>query len=144
MNRQVRLVPLVLSALVLLALTAAACESSAGTAQVKSAILGKGVDQNGNMVDPTDTFAPTDPTIHVVATLANVPDGTTLKAMWYVVEVQGSEPGVIDEISRTLGSGEETVDFTLANDRPWPVGKYKVELYLNDTLDKTLEFEVKE
>jgi hypothetical protein len=31
----------------------------------------------------------------------------------------------------------------LATDQTWPVGKYKVELYLDGKLDQTLEYEVK-
>jgi hypothetical protein len=39
---------------------------------------------------------------------------------------------------------DSTADFTLSNDQPWPVGKYKADIYLDDKLDRTLEFEVQE
>ena len=138
MNTRRFLFPVV--ALLVLAL-AAACGFSVSTANVKSAVLSRGY-ENGDAVDPTTTFAPTDQTIHLVVKVGNAPDGTTLKAIWYIVEVQGSQPGEIDQTSLTLNSGQDTADFTLSNNQAWPAGKYKVELYLNDKLNQPLEFEV--
>ena len=37
---------------------------------------------------------------------------------------------------------ENILDLYLSSQRAWPVGKYKVEVYLNDVLDRTLEFSV--
>lgn len=47
----------------------------------------------------------------------------------------------LDESELTSGSG--TLTFSLSNSQPWPVGKYKVDLYLNEELDRTLDFEVR-
>jgi len=108
---------------------------------IESATLAKGSDQN-EAVDPTSIFAPDDLELHLVVKVADAVDGTSLKAVWHVVEVQDYEPQIIDEAPYTLSGGENVADFTLTNDQPWPVGKYKVELYLNDTLIQTLEYEV--
>jgi len=55
---------------------------------------------------------------------------------------EGVEPDFfIDETELT--SGSNTLTFQLSNDAPWPAGQYKVDLYLNDELDRTLEFEVR-
>ena len=116
-------------------------ESEAGTPAIESATLAKGYDQN-EAVDPTSIFAPDDLDLHLVVRVARATEGTSLKAIWYVVDVPDYEPQVIDEVPYTLSGGENTADFTLTNDQPWPVGKYKVELYLNDQLDQTLEYEV--
>ena len=43
---------------------------------------------------------------------------------------------------RCLLSGDADLHFELSNDMLWPVGKYKVDLYLNAELGQTLEFEV--
>ena len=32
--------------------------------------------------------------------------------------------------------------FTLSNNQEWPKGKYKVDLYLNGKIDRTVEFQV--
>jgi hypothetical protein len=76
-----------------------------------------------------------------VVDLANAPDDTTVKAVWSVVEAEGVEPNYpLDETELT--SSDADLHFELSNDMLWPVGKYKVELYLNGELDQTLEFEV--
>ncbi len=108
---------------------------------IESATLAKGSDQN-EAVDPTSIFAPDDLELHLVVKVADAVEGTSLKAIWHVVEVQDYEPQVIDEVPYTLSGGENVADFTLTNGQPWPVGKYKVDLYLNDNLVQTLEYEV--
>lgn len=108
---------------------------------IESATLAKGSNEN-EAVDPTTVFAPDDLVIHLVVTVADAVEGTSLKAVWHVVEVQDYEPQVIDEVPYTLSGGENVADFTLSNDQPWPAGKYEVELYLNDQLVQTLEYEV--
>jgi hypothetical protein len=130
-----------LLALAVVALVAVACGFNVSTANIKDAVLAKGYD-NGEAVDPTTVFAQDDQTIHLVVKVANAPSDTTVKAVWQIVQVEGYDPSVIDETSLTLDSGQDSVDFTLSNDQLWPVGKYKVDLYLNDKLDRTLEYEV--
>jgi hypothetical protein len=116
-------------------------EPEVKTPTIQSATLAKGYD-NVEAVDPTNVFAPDDVVIHLVVKVDNAVEGTSLKAVWSVAEAEGYEPQVIDEIPYTLGGGENVADFTLSNDKPWPVGKYKVELYLSDSLVQTLEYEV--
>jgi hypothetical protein len=88
----------------------------------------------------TTVFSQND-TFWAIVTLANAPDDTTLKAVWYAVEAENTDPNfMIDEITTTSGDG--TIPFSLVNDGPWPLGKYKVELFLNDKLANTLEFQV--
>jgi len=56
--------------------------------------------------------------------------------------VEDTEPNLtINETEINTGSG--LVHFQLSNDNLWPLGKYKVEIYLNGKLAKTLEFEVR-
>jgi hypothetical protein len=131
-----------LLALATAALALSACGVSISTANIKSAVLAKGYD-NDEAVEPTNVFAPDDQTIHLAVKVANAPSDTIVKAIWYLAEVEGYEPSVIDETSITLDSFQDSIDFTLATDQTWPVGKYKVELYLDGKLDQTLEYEVK-
>lgn len=114
-----------------------ACEFSASTANVGSAFLAK--DAEGNQ--QTTVFTPTD-TIYSLVELANAPDGTQLKAVWTAVDVGTAAPAnqLIDEASLEVSSG--THQFSLAPDSAFPVGSYKVDLYLNDELDRTLTFTI--
>ena len=124
---------LVLSTLVLSSL---ACEFSASTASITEAVMAR--DAEGT--EPTTVFAPED-TFFCLVTLGNAPDDTSVRAVWTAVEVEGNDPNtVIDESAIESGSG--TLEFNLTNSNPWPVGSYKVDLYLNDELDQTIEFEV--
>ncbi len=113
-----------------------ACEFSASTANIKEAKMAK--DPEGNQ--PTTVFAPDD-VFYCVVELANAPDDTTVKASWTAVQAEGVEPNTfIDETDLTSGSGN--LQFELSNSSLWPSGTYKVDLYLNGELDRTLEFTV--
>lgn len=76
-----------------------------------------------------------------MVTLSGAPDDTKLKAVWTAVEVEGEAPNTLIYEKEYVG-GASTVTFDLSNSQPWPPGKYKVDLYLNDQLDRTLEFAV--
>jgi hypothetical protein len=129
--------PLLLSlALLSLLVVSLACGFSASTANIKDAYLS--LDNEG--AEKTTVFTQQD-VFYCIVTLANAPDDTTVKAVWYAVEAQDTAPNFkIDEASITHGDGALTFDLT--NNGLWPTGKYKVELYLNDKLDQTLEFQV--
>jgi hypothetical protein len=125
--------------LFLLALSSLACGGSFSTANIKDAFMSR--DDAGQQ--STTVFAPTDSTFYCQVQLANAPDDTTIKAVWTAVSVAGEEPNLlIDETSFTSGDG--LVTFNLSNNGLWPAGQYKVDLYLNDTLDRTLNFTVQE
>jgi hypothetical protein len=116
--------------------SAAACEFKVSTANIESAVLAR--DEAGS--DRTAVFAPGD-TFYCVVKLANAPDGTTVKAVWTAIEAVGAPANTeIDSSELTTGSGE--LHFQLAKPGVWPAGRYKVELYLDGKLDRTLEFQV--
>lgn len=129
------LLTLLLVAVTLLTLTA--CEFSASTANIQSATLAK--DEAGSQ--PSNTFEQ-DETFYLVVNLANAPDDTAVKAVWYAVDVGDAAPPntLIDEAAVTSGSGQ--LFFNLAPSGLWAPGTYKVELYLNDELNQTLDIRV--
>jgi hypothetical protein len=123
---------------VVVALLAAmiACGFSASTARLSNAFMAR--DPEGD--EPTTVFAPGE-TFYLIADLANAVDDTEVKAVWVAIDVDGVDfDTVIDEATLTTGDGRLTFD--LANDSSWPVGNYKVDVYLNDNLARTLEFSV--
>ncbi len=129
-----KLVVLVIGIMVLSVL---ACGGSFSTASIDSAILSA----DGEGAQETAVFSPED-TFYCIVTLANAPDDTTVKAAWTLIEAEGQEPNqLIDEVE-TTSNGDSVFPFSLTADTLWPAGKYKVDLYLNGTLDRTLEFEV--
>jgi hypothetical protein len=114
-----------------------ACSFNASTAKIKEAWTAR--DEAGE--DRTTVFGQND-TFYVKVDLANAPDDTTVKASFTAVEAEGEDPNTfLDDYELTSGDGLLT--FNLSNNQLWPIGKYKVDLYLNGELDQTLEFEVR-
>lgn len=123
--------------IVLLAIATLACGGSFSTANIKSATLSP--QESGS--PETTLFKQDDFTVYCLVNLANAPEDTVVKAVWIAVDVEGIDANtLIDETSLTSGDAQLTFDLT--NDQLWPVGTYKVELYLNDQLDRTLEYRV--
>jgi hypothetical protein len=119
-----------------IALATLACEFSASTANIDDAYMAR--DNQG--AERTTVFAQ-DAIFYCIVQLANAPDDTAVKVVWYAVNAQDTEPNLlIDEVETTGGDG--IIPFNLTNNGLWPLGTYKAEIYLNGTLDRTLNFEV--
>jgi hypothetical protein len=123
--------------ILVIVVTLLACGGSFSTASIDSAILSS--DEEG--AQETTVFAPED-TFYCIVTLANAPDDTTVKAVWTAVDVEGEEPDSLIDETETTSDGNNILTFNLTLDDLWPSGTYKVDLYLNGTLDRSLEFEV--
>lgn len=121
---------------ILLAISVA-CGFNVSTAKVSEAFTAR--DVNG-VPEAATTFSQ-DEVFYLLVTLANAPDDTVTKAIWYAVDAEGADPNTELDQAEFKGGGETT--FELSNNNLWPVGTYKVELYLNDKLNQTLEFNVK-
>ena len=133
MNKRILMICLAIGVLLLASL---ACEASVSSAKISSAIM----TADSASGSETATFKP-DQTFYLIVELDNAPDTTKVKAVWYSVEDAGAATQFVEK--EIVGSGSP-ITFNATNAGPWPVGKYKVELYLNDKLDKTLEFSVAE
>jgi hypothetical protein len=118
-------------------LLVSACNFSASTANIKNAYTARS--DNGELQQST-VFVQDD-VFYSIVEVANAPDDTVTKAMWYAVDAEGVDSNYFIAEAEVQGEGELTFDLT-NNDLLWPVGKYKVEIYLNDELEKTLEFNV--
>ena len=135
-----------LALLLVVSVALVACSASFTTANISKAVLAKDVSGDGfEPVDVTSTFPIDQPIIHLVVSLKNVPPDTTVKAVWTAVDVGDAAPAntIVDQSELTM-DGSGNLDFTLS--RPssgvWPVGRYKVDIYLDGKLDRTLEYEV--
>lgn len=131
---------LIVAAVAALAVVAAACSGSfsVSTANIRSAKLS--ANESGS--PETTVFRPDDFTVYCIVDLANAPSDTVVKSVWTAVDVEGVDANtLIDEVSLT--SGDARVTFNLTNNQPWPLGKYKVDLYLNGKFNRTLEYQVR-
>jgi len=122
-----------------MAVSVSACEFSASTATITSAELARGF-TDGKATDVSTTFAPSDTPLHYVVTLGGAPDDTKVRTVWTIVDAGDGKykDQKLDE--SVLQSGSGVLNFTLAGTAEWPAGKYKVDLFLNDKLDRTAEF----
>ena len=126
----------VLVAVLVLAAAALACGGSISTANIKDAYMS--TDTDG--ANRTSAYSQ-DAVFYAQVDLANAPEDTKLKAVWFAVNAEGVEANFqIEETEFTSGDG--LIRFELSNDSLWPVGQYKVDIYLNDTLTKTVTFDV--
>jgi hypothetical protein len=100
-------------------------------------------DGNGDPGEETDSFAPGDRTVHCVATLKEANSGTKMRFAWWAVDVQDTQNKKIQEINYTTKALENVIHGHLTYPQDWPSGKYKVEVYVNGALDKTVFYSVK-
>ena len=132
----------------LLAGIVAGCSFSISTANITQAVLAKDIQGDTfEPVDPTSTFPPDQAVINLVVTVANAPSDTKVKTVWTAVDVGDAAPAntQIDEAEVTMdASGKTHFTLSVPNSGVWPAGKYKVEIYLNDKLDRTLEYTIAE
>lgn len=119
-----------------LAVFMAVIACSASTANISDAYMAN--DNQGT--NKTTVFAQ-DQVFYCIVQLANAPDDTTIKVVWYAVDAQDTEPNMLIDQTETT-SGDAVIPFNLTNNGIWPLGTYKAEIYLNGTLDRTLDFEV--
>jgi hypothetical protein len=126
----------ILLGLLALILTALACGGSFSTANISEAWTASDVDGEVR----TGVFSQSDD-FYAFVDLNNAPEDTQLKAIWTGVSIEGEEPNTV--INETVfASSDGIVYFQLFNDELWPIGSYKVDIYINDSLATTLSFSV--
>jgi hypothetical protein len=130
----------ILLAILALVFSSLACEALSTEMTLEN--LRMAYDENGRQV--TSTFSAAD-VFYAVAELENATQGAVVTARWTAVDVAETEAG-LEFQEQTIDITEEkstgTIYFQLSNDDGWPVGLYRVDIYLNDTLAQSLEFSV--
>ncbi len=111
---------------------------------VSKVIMAEGV--KGEQKEPfnrTGEFLPNE-TVHAVVEIANAPANTKFRAVFFAVDAGGStlcnaKLGEMEIVS----SGSRNLDFTLQpSSGNWLLGKYRVDIYVNDVLDHTANYVV--
>ena len=132
-----------LSLCLALLVAAAACNRNAnppaGTAGVRvtDVTLGKAVGGDKAITDRADSFKPNDTIYASVATEGSA-QSATLRAKWSFENGQ-----LVDESTRAIApANKERTEFHISKPDGWPAGKYKLEVFLNDQLAETKNFDV--
>jgi hypothetical protein len=129
----------VLFAVLALIISTLACAVGGGEPSLTNPRMS--TDSEGN--NATTVYSSSD-IFHAVADLSNVETGSVIDAKWYLVSAADYDPGEIESSSVTIEDKSlyNYVSFELTSVDSWPVGEYKVELYLNGTLAHTMNFSV--
>jgi hypothetical protein len=100
-------------------------------------------DDNGEPGESATSFAPDDHTVHCVINLNKAKAGTKVKFTWIGVDVEDTKKNTeITSVDYTTNSFENKVHAHLTRPKDWPKGKYKVEVYINNALDKTISYTI--
>ena len=129
--------PFALLAAVLI-LASLACNFSASTANISNAHMA--TDESDST--QTTAYSPDAQTFYCFYDLKNAPDDTVVKGVWILVSAEGYEANSEIDSAEITGA-DDSYYFSL--DRAaeaWPVGQYKIDLYINDKLSQTVEFQV--
>ncbi|MDZ4853082.1 MAG: hypothetical protein SGI77_27655 [Pirellulaceae bacterium] len=89
------------------------------------------------------SFTADTPKIYVQFTGETLEVGDKLRAVFVAEKIGGDAPKLIDEASVTATSATCQGSFTLINKTEfWPVGTYRVKLFVNDKLTDTLPYTI--
>ena len=136
----------VLSAVAALVLASLACNALTGggdgisvtTANITNAHMASDVDDTKQ----SNVYSTSVPTFYCFFDLNNAPDSTVVKGTWTLVSAEGYDSNSEIDSAEITGS-DNTYYFSLdRSGDSWPVGKYKIDLYVDGKLVQTVEFEV--
>jgi hypothetical protein len=128
----------ILYALIVLLLASLACSFGSTTPAASNFYMA--TDEAGT--NKTNTFSPNDD-FYVFFDVENVEPGTNFQSRWYALNIEGEDPNTpFQTIDYSYEEGIGNIYFQLTNDQGWPVGNYKVEVYMADTKVGEQEFSV--
>ena len=105
---------------------------------VQTIEVGKGIGADKRVTAPTAAFRRSD-TIYVSVATEGAAPSKTISAKWTFQDGQ-----VVKEQSEAIApTGPAATEFHISKPKPWPVGKYKVEIAVDGAAAGSKEFEVK-
>lgn len=90
----------------------------------------------------TSTFSPSDRTVHVVITLNKAKSGTDVRVVWIADEVEGATNKELKTLEYTTKAFDKKIPGYLRWSQDWPKGRYRVAVYINGNLDRTIYYDV--
>ena len=100
--------------------------------------VGKGIGADKKVTAPATTFGRRD-TIYVSVATEGAAPSKTISAKWTFQDGQ-----VVKEQSEAIApTGPAATEFHISKPKPWPVGKYKVEIAVDGAPAGSKDFEVK-
>jgi hypothetical protein len=116
-----------LSAILILVIVSLACSAINPTPGASNFYMA--TDKDGT--NKTNIFSPEDD-FYVFFDVAGVEAGTPFQSRWYALDIEGQDPNTpFQTIDYPYEDGITSVYFQMTSTEPWPVGSYKVEVYMN-------------
>jgi hypothetical protein len=99
--------------------------------------MGRSLNADKTISDTSNSFKANDTIYASIATVGTAPTAA-LKARWTYQDGQ-----VVNESTQTIApTGDARTEFHISKPDGWPTGKYKLEVFLNDSSVATKDFEV--
>src|SRR2546423_7636629 len=122
-------------------------QAQSGGARVVDAQLGTESTPDYQITDPSKSFAPDTPQIVCAWRVADVPQqGATLRGVWIATDTAGVAPPNYQIAEKSYPLKQTAMAggvFNLSKPNAgWPPGQYRVELYLDERLAKSLQFSI--
>jgi hypothetical protein len=105
---------------------------------VQSVDVGKAINADKRIAAPTTTFGRRD-TIYVSVVTEGVAPSKTIAAKWIFQDGQT----VKEQTESIAPTGPAATEFHISKPKPWPVGKYKVEITVDGAPAGSKDFEIK-
>ena len=100
---------------------------------------------NGGHLQPVENFKPSDNPEHVVIKLTEGSEGTHVKTVWTNLNAGGATNQKLWTKELVPDDEDRAADFSLSNsnNKLFPTGDYKIDVYLDDELIQTVHYKVK-
>ena len=141
------IIPVVIGALLVVGIIATVVYFAALTPSVSKIELAHNF-QDNKAVGVTDTFKPSDATFYAVIHLSSTRGNPDVKIIWTIVDA--TDATTKNHVTgQTFGEAELIATASLLygsvprGATPWPVGRYKADVFLDGKLAKTTQFTVK-
>jgi hypothetical protein len=121
---------------------AANAENAEAAAKVQSVSLARD-NGSGKAGETVTEFNSNEKVQHVSVNLNDVPPGTKVQAVWMAVDAGGIKNQRVFGKEMKTEANTKTANFDLSLGRTFPPGDYKIEIFINEKLAKTLNYKVK-
>ena len=99
--------------------------------------------ENGKRLQSVENFKPADNPQHIVVKLAEGAEGTHVKTVWTNLNAGGATNQKLWTKELVPDDENRSADFSLSsNNKPFPPGDYKIDVYLDDELIQTVRYKV--
>jgi hypothetical protein len=99
-------------------------------------------DDGGKPGEETESFSPSDHTVHVVVRFDHAEEGTLVKFDWIAVDAGDMQEQSLKQLDYNTKALENIVHANLTLPHDWTEGDYKVDVYVNGQLARSVAFKI--